>query len=225
MGDSGASIPITTVQWSCFQVLYGDSEFGIPQTNFFRYLQLRHALQLQSRYTLLQLIDHAIVQGILMEKETKGMISRGYSIILNVLRDPAGLPCKHKWEEDVGPLDGETWSLCLASAPAMSVSASQKLSHLYQLHRAYRTPVKLHKWGICDTPLCPECMRDHGDLMHMFWKCPKLFWYWSEILEIISQVFTFTIPKSPIVCLSGALDEESLTPSTHTAIIQLLYVA
>lgn len=157
-----------------------------------------------------------------MKNEKKG--SRGYGIILNALQDPASLPCRRKWEEDVGPLDGETWSLCLVSAPVVSVSASQKLSHLYLLHRAYRTPVKLHSWGLRDIPLCPKCMRDHGDLMHMFLKCPKLFRYWTEILEVISQVFTFVIPRTPTVCLLGALDEETLTPSTHTAIIRLLYV-
>lgn len=59
----------------------------------------------------------------------------------------------------------------------------------------------------------------------MFWRCPKLFRYWSEILGLISQVFNFTIPKDLTVCLLGALDEETLTPSAHTAIIRLLYVA
>lgn len=151
------------------------AEFGIPRTNFFKYLQMRHALQMQSRLTPLRLTDHAIVQGILMENEKKGMIPRGYNIILNALQDPASLPCRRKWVEDVGPLDGEMWSLCLASAPVVSVSASQKLSQRYLLHRAYRMPARLHRWGLRDTPLCPKCKRDHGDLLHMFWKCPKLF--------------------------------------------------
>lgn len=60
--------------------------------------------------------------------------------------------------------------------------------------------------------------------MPMFWKCPKLFWFWTEILEIISQVFTFIVPKTPTVFLLGAPDEETLTPSTQMAIIRLLYV-
>ena len=59
------------------------AEFDIPRTNIFKYLQLRHALQIQSRLTPLRLTDHSIIQGILMESDKKGMISRGYNIILN----------------------------------------------------------------------------------------------------------------------------------------------
>lgn len=68
-------------------------------------------------------------------------------------------------------------------------------------------------------------MKDHGDLMHMFWKCPKLFRYWKESLDVISQVFVTVIPRSPMMCLLGPLDVETLTPSNHTAILCLLYVA
>lgn len=160
-----------------------------------------------------------------MEDDKKGMISRAYNILLNAMQDPSGLPCRRGWEEDIGNIDGETWNLCLSSAPLVSVSASQKLSHLYLLHRVYRTPARLHKWGIRETPLCPKCEGAHGDLLHMIWRCPKLFRYWKEVLDMISQVYMFNIPREPVVCLLGALDEEALTPSAHTAVLRLLYIA
>lgn len=80
------------------------------------------------------------------------------------------------------------------------------------------------KWGVRDTPFCPKCVGDIGDLMHMLWKCPKLFRYWKEVLDVISQVYTITVPRNPVVSLLSALDEETLTPSTHMAILRLLYV-
>lgn len=132
-----------------------------------------------------------------MEGDKKGMISRSYNILLNAIQDSSKLPCRHGWEKDIGAIDGETWDLCLTSAHLVFVSASQKLSHLYLLHRVYRTPVQLHRWGNRNTPLCPECERAHGDLIHMLWKCPKLFCYKKEVLNVI---FMFIIPWNPAVC-------------------------
>lgn len=65
-----------------------------------------------------------------MEGDKKDMISRCYNIINNAIQDPAGLPCRCKWKEDVGTIDEETWNLYLASAPLVSISASQKRSPL-----------------------------------------------------------------------------------------------
>lgn len=85
--------------------------------------------------------------------------------------------------------------------------------------------MQLYKWGNRATPLCPKYERDHVNLIHMLWKCPKLFHYWKEVLDLISQVYMTAIPRDPVMCLLGALDEETLTPSAHTAILRLLYVA
>lgn len=108
--------------------------------------------------------------------------------------------------------------------PQVSVSTSQKCSYLY-LHRAYMTPVQLYKWGSGNTPLCPKCERDYGDLIHMILRCPKLFRYWSRVISTISQVFQLHIVNSPVVCFLGALEEETLNPHGHTAVLRLLYMA
>lgn len=152
-------------------------EFGIPHNNFYKYLQLRHALQTQNRTVRIQQTDHAIIQDVFMDEDKKGMISRCYNTLFVRIQDPSKLPYRQRWEEDIGRIDWDSWDLCLMNAPLVSISASQKLSHLYLLHRAYRTPLQLYKWGIRDSPLCPKCERDHGDLLHMVWKCPKLFRY------------------------------------------------
>lgn len=119
----------------------------------FTKIQLHHAIQTQAKTTKLQLTDHMLIQSILMEKDKKGMIFRCYNILLNQLQDSSRLPCRNGWENDVGAIDGESWDLCLSAAPLVSVSASQRLSHLYLLHRAYRTPLQLYKRGLRDSPL------------------------------------------------------------------------
>ena len=124
----------------------------------------------------------------------------------------------------MGSIDGDTWEICLTSAPLVSVSAQHRLSHLFLLHRVYRTPTRLFKWGLRDSPLCPKCKAQEGDLLHMMWKCPKLFRYWQYITNTISQAYGFPAPHDPVVCLLGALEVPSLSPHGHTAVLRLLYV-
>lgn len=104
--------------------------------------------------------------------------------------------------KDVGNINGELCEACPTAVPLVSVSASQKLSHLFLLHRTYRTPQELHKWGCRDSPLCPKCQREHGDLLHMLWKCPKLFRDWTEVMSTIAQVHSHKLKRDPVVGLS-----------------------
>lgn len=81
------------------------------------------------------------MRAVLLENYKKGMISRGYYILPQSTHDASTLLCRKGWEKDLEPIDGEIWDRCLTSTPQVSVSASQKLSHLYLLHRAYKTLV------------------------------------------------------------------------------------
>lgn len=200
-------------------------EFGLPRGQFFRFLQLRHALEAQSRVVKMGLTKHAILDEVFNTRDKRGMISRAYNILLNSVLDASTVPARRGWERDLGALDGETWDLCLSSARMVSVSASQRVSHLMLLHRAYRTPLQLFHWGRRDSPLCPKCNRDQGTLLHMMWKCPKLFRYWTDVIGTISSTFGIRLPRDPVICLLGALDEDSVTPSTQTAVIRALYAA
>lgn len=125
----------------------------------------------------------------------------------------------------MGPIDGDTWELCLTSAPLVSVSTSQRLSHRYLLHKVYRIPARLHKWRFRESPLCPKCNSHNGDLLDMMWKCPKLLRHWQYVFNTISQVYQIPIPQDPVVCLLGALELPSLSPNSRVAITRLLYVA
>lgn len=104
---------------------------------------------------------------VLLTDERRGIISRVYTRLINLTHYASTLPCRRGWEKDLGSIDGELWDLCMASAPLVSVSASQRLSHLDLLHRVYRTPTRLHKWGLRETPLCQKRCGQHGDLLHM----------------------------------------------------------
>lgn len=194
-------------------------EFAIPRTQFYQYLQLRHAIQSETRISSLASVTHPLMADVMLTEDRKGMISRVYARLIHSTHDASNLLCRKGWEKDLGPIDGETWELCLASAPLASVSTSHKLLHIFLLHRVYRTPTKLQKWGLRDSPICPKCDKQEGDLLHMMWKCPKLFRYWQYVLSTISQVFQFPILNDPVVCLLGALGTPSLSPNGHTVVL------
>lgn len=59
----------------------------------------------------------------------------------------------------------------------------------------------------------------------MLWKCPKLFRYWQYVLTIIARVYQFPLPQDPVVCLLGALENPSLSPGSHIAVLRLLFIA
>lgn len=106
----------------------------------------------------------------------------------------------------------------------MSVSAAQRLSHLFILHRVYRTPVQLYHWGSRDTPICPKCQIHQGDFIHMLWKWPKLVRYWNRVIAIINLIYQVQLTVDPLVCLLGGL-EDSYSLPIHIALIRLLYLA
>lgn len=147
-------------------------DYNIPTKHFYKCLQLRHALSAQARASSL-ILTYAVIKEVFMALDKWGMISQVYSMFLGALQGTSDLPCRRGWEQDVGDIDDNIWEACLSAAPL--VSATQKLSHLFLLHRAYRTPQQLYKWSCRDSPMCPKCQREHRDLMHMLWKCPNYF--------------------------------------------------
>lgn len=60
--------------------------YHIPSKQFYKYLQLRHALNAQARTSDLILTDHAIIEKVFMTTDKKGMISGAYFIILNAIQ-------------------------------------------------------------------------------------------------------------------------------------------
>lgn len=124
------------------------TEFNLPRHQFYRYLQVRHALSGQ---------------------EKKGLISHICSYLLSAIQDSMSLPSRRGWIEDLGEVNDETWDMCLQAGPITSVSQSHRLSHLFLLHRAYRTPIQLQRWGRRDSFLCPKHCGEEGSLIHLMW--------------------------------------------------------
>lgn len=98
-------------------------------------------------------------------------------------------------------------------------------TQLFVMHRAYRTPYKLHQWHRRKSPDCPRWGGSPADLMHVLWRCPILVHYWHCVISIIDMTFQTALQHDPLNCILGFLDEELYTPQAQTTISRLLFLA
>ena len=74
-------------------------------------------------------------------------------------------------------------------------------------------------------PTCTRCKRDHGDLIHMLWRCPKLHTYWAGVVSTINSAFGVSLPQDPRACLLGALEEYEWEEVDREAVQRVLFQA
>lgn len=72
-----------------------------------------------------------------------------------------------KWELDIGEISEEQWGASLGAIRQLSTSESLCISHLYLVHRVYRTPMFLQIIEVGLDAKCPRCF-ELADTMHMF---------------------------------------------------------
>lgn len=75
------------------------------------------------------------------------------------------------------------------------------------MHRVYRTPAFLLKIGVQPDAKCPRCSFEPADLMHTFWNCVPLGHFWNALISYLNQVFEISIPKTPLLCVLGVVED------------------
>ena len=130
-----------------------------------------------------------------------------------------------KWERDVGQLDGEQWEEIFQGVSICSLNVAQRLTQLYIIFRVYYTPHRLQLMGMQNEDTCTRCERDHGDLIPLLWRCPKLHKYWAEVVSTVNSVFGVSIPVDPRLCLLGVLGEYVVEVYTRDAVHRVLFQA
>lgn len=165
-------------------------EFELPNGLLFGYLQLRHALEVQFKGKEIEWCEMPMLRKLVNSMEFRGLISKMYKSISKEGQEGEVEPRRRiKWEEEVGTITVEQWKFNLALGPRVSLSPSQGVSHLYLIYRLYYTPVKLFRFGKRQDAKCQRCGDERGDLLHMFWRCPKLYRYWGKLVEDINTIF------------------------------------
>lgn len=201
------------------------AKYALPSNMLFYYLQLQHAVQVQGRAVEWGQSPTPIFHILHEATDTKGIISQCYLMLLSSFLEGNPMKAMAQWEEDLGPITGEQWEEALQAVNTCSLNVSQKVSQLYILLRVHYTPVKLHKMGKLQDPLCNRCRNVPGDLIHLLWRCPKLHRYWNGVMTLLNRVFQTNVPLDPLGCLLGILEEVILENISRMAFARALFQA
>lgn len=121
------------------------------------------------------------------------------------------------WERDVGTFEDEQWEEALQAVQLCSHNVTQRLSQLYIVLWVHHTPARLYRIGVREDSECTRCSRDHGDLIHLFWRSHKLHRYWSGVVKTINRVFQVNIQLDHKPCILGILYDHSNRGKSKTS--------
>ncbi len=112
----------------------------------------------------------------------------------------------------------DQWKNILFLIHSSSICARHALIQCKVLHRAYFTNAKLAKIFPNRSDTCNRCKQSPADHIHMFWSCPKLMDYWSDIFRTLSQALNTTIAPNPLTVLFGLLPDSVASSTVHCVI-------
>lgn len=86
-------------------------EFLLKHKQFYQYLQLRHAVQMQAQTFPLAISSSLLLLEIWQATARRGVISRAYSVLLASIQDHTLLKNRAHWVTDIGAIDGDQWDM------------------------------------------------------------------------------------------------------------------
>lgn len=186
------------------------NDFQLPSRMFFRYLQLRHAVQAQ--YPAGVALQSNGVETFLISRNVDRILSSLYLRILS--EEPTGgTKLYDKWKADLPALAADDWEEGIQQYIPLMVSARDRYIQLKFLHRAYYTPQRLSRIYPTQSDRCPKCKGELGTFIHVVWSCPVIQQFWSEVVDVINSVGNLHIQMNPIILLLGVCD--NLISNTH----------
>lgn len=181
------------------------SKFQLPRWMFFLYPQLRHAARAQfSQPPIMAMdpIEEHLAQGSLPKP-----LSSLYLALLSL--DTSKMDSSWEaWKEDIPSLDRENWEDCFESSSKLVISSRDKLIQTKFLHRVYYNPQRLQRFYSQRYPVCVCCHSATGTYFHMFWSCPRVTRFQTEVFEVINTRLQLSFPMSPELALLGLQDND-----------------
>lgn len=184
------------------------TEFGLPRTNFFRYLQLRDFLTKHKDWERARKPTQIEEKLLKFEFGDGKVIKEFYQVFLDLCPNNT-LYIKEKWEAELGiEVTPDTWEGICSEAHLVTNSNTWREFKWKVISRFFRTPQIVAKMGPNHSNKCWRgCGAYIGNHTHIFWTCPKLRLFWREISEALGEVFGQNIPEDPIIMLLGGLPE------------------
>lgn len=93
------------------------------------------------------------------------------------------------------------WQTACSLAHKCSISTKLQETAYKLLTHWYITPYKLNKWSPEASDRCWRCEKEPGTLIHIWWQCPALENFWTEVRDIIRQITETQINLDAACCL------------------------
>lgn len=179
-------------------------KFGIPKQAFCGYLQIRHYAQ--SIAPDLQFSTPTTFEGLILEGSARrGLISDIYQVLNSYNFQVQG---KHtymlRWEKYIGEeIPENTWQVIWSQAAKSSLCTLYKENAYKILFFWYMMPDVLRAIYPSSSDRCWRCYRDKGTLYHIYWSCPKIVPFWTEVQSLLTRLLGVQVPWSPKLFLFG----------------------
>lgn len=175
--------------------------FNIQRSTFFFFLQLRSAMKTYGVPWQSPLKDHPLLKFFNSTSGFKGVISKLYVHILEMMYVPLHLDTC--WQADVSNFPPSfDWDAVWNAVVYASKNPDHQQIHLNFIHRTYMTPRKLYNMKLNSDPNCSLCHTGSiGTYIHMVWECPAVACFWEVVKNTLSDLLSCDIPLSPLVLL------------------------
>lgn len=162
---------------------------NLPKTEFWRYLQLRHALQGIYGSSLHPPKPADKLDKILQVLGKGHEAAKYYKMLMEGEGEIGIAALRLSWERDLGvTYDKQEWAKVCGNSRTMSRDLRVRLIQFKILHRFYWTPSRLFRLGLKDSASSWKCCVGGGTMIHVMWSCPKINQYWMKIHGYIVRV-------------------------------------
>ena len=178
-------------------------KFNIPNSHFFRFLQLRSFILKSFTHFPSQPLDSLLNYILKFNSGSKGIIGNIYSLLNTYNLEPL-TSLKIQWEGDLGfELPENIWERALDRIYSSSICLRHTVIQFKVMHRLHWSKVRLAKFTPSIDPICDRCRQTPATLSHMFWFCSKLDNFWQSIFKTFSDVLQIPIEPSAITAIFG----------------------
>lgn len=184
-----------------FQTL--QEKYGLEKQDFYRYLQLRHYFDQDIKKHID--LDDTVVKVVLLGACSiliKGLISTLYKALMSKKSHSVEY-IKNKWEEEGNLLiPEEDWSNCCELPWKCTNSHTWREFGWKCLIRYFITPKQKTHISERSSSCWRKCGNQAANHWRIFWDCPVITQFWSEVHKKMESIFNFTISSVGLL-LSG----------------------
>ncbi|CAH2274536.1 Hypothetical predicted protein, partial [Pelobates cultripes] len=173
--------------------------YTLPNIAHFSYLQLKSWWKTQAPHPIshtTSTLTH-FEKSIMADTPAVKPISTIYKLLLPQ-QGIKSLTCVRSWEKDLDQtLPEKTWLAVANVTRGLTFCASHLETTRKLFYRWYMVPTRLATMDPQMSSTCWRCKQEAGTFLHTWWKCTKLQPCWKEVISLIHQHTSITIPNSP----------------------------